>query len=77
MTQLDLFAVYPRAGQTQLWALLEAFRRGEKLTVLTALERYQVMALSQRCTELRALGWDINSRMVKVPSGKHVVEYSL
>lgn len=79
MTQLELLSrpTYPKAAQKQLWALLEALRRGERLTVLLALQKYQCYALSQRCTELRALGWPIQKRMVSVPSGKAVAEYWL
>lgn len=77
MTQLDLLPVYPRSSQAQLWTLLEALRRGERLTVLTALDRYKVFACSQRMTELRKLGWPISSKMVEVESGKHVAQYTL
>ena len=77
MTQLDLLPVYPRASQQQLWTLLESFRRGDRHTVLSAIEQLGIYALSQRTGELKALGWPIKSKMIKTPSGKHVAEYSL
>jgi len=75
--EFDAKPRYPNTSQKQLWELLFALRRGEKLTVLVALNRYGVFALSQRCTELRALGWPIKSKMIQVESGKRVAEYSL
>jgi len=60
---------------TQCGQLLRAFERGERLTVLDALTRYGVYALSQRVGNLRRAGWPIESKMVTVPSGKHVAEY--
>ncbi len=68
---------YPNAAQTQLWTLLTALRRGERLTVLVALDQYQCYALSQRIGQIKALGWHVQRRMVKVGSGKAVAEYSL
>ena len=68
---------YPLSSQRQLWILLEALRRGERLTVAVALEKYDVYALSQRCGELRRLGWLIRSKMIEVVSGKHVAQYWL
>ena len=65
------------SGQTQLWIILGALQRGERLTVLKALEWYQCYALSQRIGQLKALGWPIKRTMIRVPSGKAVAEYSL
>ena len=61
---------------TQLEQLAEAFDRGERLTVATALDRYGIYALSQRCGELwRKWGYPVDSRTVETPTGKHVSEY--
>ena len=69
---------YPLVSQKQLWELLGALRRGEKLTVSLAIERYGIYALSQRCGELRnKLYWPIKSPMIALPNGKRVAEYSL
>jgi len=68
---------YPNTSQRQLWDLLEALRRWEKLTVLVALQKYQCYALSQRMGELRNLGWPVRSKMIELPSGKRVAEYRL
>mgnify|MGYP003394677840 CR=1 FL=1 len=59
---------------TQLETLADAFDRGEALTVATALGKYGIYALSQRCGEL-AKWYPVESRSVKLPSGKNVSEY--
>ena len=56
--------------------LIQAMRdRGERLTTLDALQRYNIMAVSQRMTELQRDGYPVVSEMVKVPSGKRVARY--
>ena len=60
---------------SQLTTLMEAFDRGESLTVARALNEYGVYALSQRCGELWRHGYPVESRTIKTPSGKHVSEY--
>ena len=62
---------------TQSEILLAALRRGEVLTTLDALRRYNVMAVSQRMTEMQRAGVPIKSEMVKVASGKRVARYRL
>ena len=59
----------------QLGTLLRALQRGERLTVAHALTEYGVYALSQRCGDLRRMGWPILSRTVTTTSGKHISEY--
>ena len=68
---------YPLSSQRQLWTLLEALRRGERLTVAVALERYDVYALSQRMGQLRRFGWPVQSEFTELPSGKNVKQYWL
>lgn len=60
---------------TQCEHLLQAFKKGERLTVAEALNRYGIYALSQRCTDLRKAGWPVQSEMIKVPTGKRVAQY--
>ncbi len=60
---------------TQLEALAAAFDRGERLTVLTAIDKYGVYALSQRCGELFKSGYPVESKSLKLPSGKWVSLY--
>jgi len=68
----------PPAECKQLRTLLEAMLRGEKLTVLTALDKYGVYALSQRCGQLaREYGWPVAKGWVHLPSGKMVRSYWL
>jgi hypothetical protein len=78
MTQVELCfepkARVPEVG-SMMYQILDALKRGERLTPLTALEKYQCFSLSQRCGELRRAGWPIRSQMVKVNSGKSVAMY--
>ena len=60
----------------QLDILIQAFNRGESLTVLTAIENYGIYALSQRCGDLfTKRGYWVDSRTIETPSGKRVSEY--
>ena len=65
------------AANTQNRSLLEAMQRGERLTVVEALTRYGVYALSQRVGELKRAGWPVQSRMIETTTGKHVAEYRM
>lgn len=75
MTQLELICV-PEKG-TMTYELLSALKSGERLTPLSALEKYRCFSLSQRMGELRRSGWPIVSQMVSVSSGKKVAEYRM
>lgn len=66
----------PEPG-TQCHEILKALKRGEYLSVGDALTKYGVYALSQRCGELRRMGWPINSQMKTLPNGKRIAVYSL
>jgi hypothetical protein len=68
---------YPLTSQKVLLRLLEALRRGEKLTTLTAMLNYRCASLSQRLGELRTLGWDIRSETVPNEQGGHHSVYWL
>lgn len=60
---------------TQLDTLKRAFDRGEKLTVLRALTRYGVYALSQRCGNLIDDGYPLEKGWLVQASGKRVRTY--
>jgi len=64
-------------AESQCGQILRALERGERLTVARAMTDYGVYALSQRCGELKRMGWPVQSRMIEVPSGKRVAEYWL
>jgi len=64
----------PEKG-TQTYRLLMAMKDGKRLTVAKALTEYGCFALSQRCGDLRRLGWPIQSRTIKTASGAHISEY--
>lgn len=55
---------------------MDAFDRGERLTVASALSSYGIYALSQRCGELwKKCGYPVDSVTIETASGKHVSEY--
>ena len=60
---------------SQVDVLAEAFDRGEHLTVATALTKYGIYALSQRCGELWRMGYPVESLTKRLENGKHVSEY--
>lgn len=71
---MDREVKVPEQG-TQAYTLLRAFKRGERLTVKTALDQYGVYALSQRVGELKRMGWPIESATVTTGSGAKVSCY--
>ncbi len=68
--------LYLGEEMSQREELLKALQRGECLTTLDALQKYGVMALSQRMTELQRAGYPVRSEMIDLPSGKRVARYS-
>lgn len=66
--------VVPDAG-TQNGAILRALQAGERLTSLMAFQRFGCVSFPKRICELRDMGWTIQSRKLKVPSGKTVKEF--
>lgn len=78
--QLDIDfvdAVKVPAADTQLGILIRAFKRGERLTVAESLTRYQIYALSQRCGELKRMGWPVIGETIATEGGAHVKRYRL
>jgi len=78
MTQSDLrlepsVRIPPKGSQT--YRLLLAMRNGQRLTVAKALNEHGCYALSQRCTDLRRMGWPVLSRTIKVGRRSWVSEY--
>lgn len=68
----------PPVESRQLRALLEAMLRGETLTMLTGMHKYNTTATTQRCNELeRDYGWPIRRGWLKLPSSKRVRTYAL
>ena len=72
-----LGAIIPRQG-SQCHELLEAMFDGHKFTVLNALKRHGIYALSQRAGELKnEYHWPVKAVWKTLPNGKRVKEYSL
>jgi len=60
---------------TQVEILAQAFDAGERHTVASALAKYGIYALSQRCGDLFKIGYPIQSHTVETATGKRVSEY--
>ena len=61
--------------KTQAELIVDRLRKGERLTVAKALNELGIYALSQRCGELRKRGFNIQSQIVYLASGKRCKEY--
>ena len=62
---------------TQKQAILAALKRGEVLTPMIALQRFNCYSLAQRISELCASGVNIKRGRCKTMSGKIVGEYRM
>lgn len=63
--------------KSQAQLILEALQRGERLTKMDILDRFDCMNSGARILELRQKGQEIETTMVTLPSGKTVAEYWL
>ena len=61
---------------TQTNLILSALKRGEELTPITALKRYGCFRLAARIRELRDVGVEVETTMVKIGESR-VARYSL
>lgn len=61
---------------TQTDTLAAALRRGESITTLEAMARFDICRLSERIRELEAMGFDIDHQRVK-RNGRTYTRYSL
>ena len=57
--------------------ILEWLQKGNRITPLEALSRFQCLRLGGRIFDLRKQGWNVQKEMVQTPSGKHVASYYL
>ncbi len=64
-----------KQSQSQNKMILAALRNGERLTQLSALQRFNCFRLGARIYDLTQQGHDIKRRMITVASGKRVAEY--
>jgi hypothetical protein len=60
---------------TQQDQIFKHLSTGQRLTALDAYERFGCLRLSGRIYDLRKAGYDVQSRLVEVESGKRVAEY--
>ena len=63
--------------ETQFRMILNALKRGEKITPLDALKRFGCLQLPARIFEMKRAGYKIITRMVKTRSGKHIAQYEM
>lgn len=64
------------AADTML-ATLTRLLHQEWLTPVDALEKARCFSLSQRCGNLRKMGYNVIDKWVKLPSGKRVKAYTI
>ena len=57
--------------------ILEMLKANEMVTPYTALAKAKSLRLSERIREIRALGYNVTARMIKLDNGKRVAEYFL
>lgn len=57
--------------------ILVALKNGEKITPLSALEKFGCLRLSARIWDLRHEGYPIVTKNITTPQGKSIAEYSL
>ena len=57
--------------------ILRHFQSGGTLTVVEALQRFRIYALSQRVTDLRNEGYPVVTEMIQTPSGKRIARYKM
>lgn len=63
--------------QSQSHKILEYLLAGHRLSPLLALEKFGCFRLGGRVYDLKKEGWDIQSEMITLPSGKRVAQYWL
>ncbi len=73
--QLELFSAPVEPTSKQHGDILEYLRTGRSLTFLESVQKLGVLALSQRIGELKKMGWDIKSELIKTDTGKHIARY--
>jgi hypothetical protein len=57
--------------------ILDYLKRGNRLTPLEALKRFNCLRLAARIQGLRQQGHTIEMKVVETETGKHVAEYHL
>lgn len=63
--------------QSHTKLIVSYLKTGASITALEALERFGCMNLKGRIWDIKRLGYIIDRKMVRVPSGKYVAEYRL
>jgi len=63
--------------ESQKKQILNALRRGEKLTALDMVHRFWIMNYTARISELRRQGHNIACQMIRTNNGKRIGLYSL
>ena len=63
--------------KSQFKMILEALKRGEKITPLDALGRFGCFSLPARIFEMKRAGYRIKTEMIEIKSGKKIARYQL
>lgn len=71
----DLFIPNNPRRNTQEARILEYLKQGNSLTALEALDKFGSFRLASRISELKRLGYQIQSETIKTDTGKHIKKY--
>lgn len=66
-----------KTSQSQCKMILSHLQSGQKLTVLDSMKLFNCYRLSARIKNLRDMGYQIETEMVKTTSGKRIAEYRM
>jgi len=57
--------------------ILNALKRGEKITPIEALSRFGCFRLASRVCDIRAMGYDVRKSIIKATNNKSFAQYYL
>lgn len=66
-----------KTNQSQASAILQHLKEGKGITPIDALNLFGCFRLGARIADLKKMGYDIVTEMIKVEGGKYVARYHL
>lgn len=58
-------------------SILKHLKSGKTLTKIQALNKFNCFSLAQRIADIKDLGYDVKTDMVKIESNKRIAKYKL
>lgn len=62
---------------SQIDKILKHLKSGKTLTPIQALNKFQCFSLAQRIANIKELGYNVKTDMVKIASNKRIAKYKL